>query len=193
MKASTVLQIAYLVSQESKCCSWKVGAVIEKNGRIISTGYNGSPAGGVNCCDYAAEQGWLLNKPKHTIIQGHKPEFVSFDLTDRFVLAKEHRSAHSEWSSKNEIHAELNAILFAARNGSSIEGATMYVTLSPCPDCAKAIAQSGIKKLVYCETYDKNKPGWDDILRNAGIEVFNVPKKNLNKLNWENINEFCGE
>lgn len=65
--------------------------------------------------------------------------------TDRFVLAKEHRSAHSEWSSKNEIHAELNAILFAARNGSSIEGATMYVTLSPCPDCAKAIAQSGIK------------------------------------------------
>ena len=54
MKASTVLQIAYLVSQESKCCSWKVGAVIEKNGRIISTGYNGSPAGGVNCCDYAA-------------------------------------------------------------------------------------------------------------------------------------------
>lgn len=83
--------------------------------------------------------------------------------------------------------------MFAARNGSSIEGATMYVTLSPCPDCAKAIAQSGIKKLVYCETYDKNKPGWDDILRNAGIEVFNVPKKNLNKLNWENINEFCGE
>lgn len=193
MKASTVLQIAYLVSQESKCCSWKVGAVIEKNGRIISTGYNGSPAGGVNCCDYAAEQGWLLNKPKHTIIQAHKPEYVSFGLTDRFVLAKEYRSAHSDWSSKNEIHAELNAILFAARNGSSIEGATMYVTLSPCPDCAKAIAQSGIKKLVYCETYDKNKPGWDDILRNAGIEVFNVPKKNLNKLNWENINEFCGE
>lgn len=82
MKASTVLQIAYLVSQESKCCSWKVGAVIEKNGRIISTGYNGSPAGGVNCCDYAAEQGWLLNKPKHAIIQGHKPECVSFGSTD---------------------------------------------------------------------------------------------------------------
>lgn len=57
MKASTVLQIAYLISQESKCCSWKVGAVIEKNGRIISTGYNGSPAGGVNCCDHAEIKG----------------------------------------------------------------------------------------------------------------------------------------
>ena len=63
MKASTVLQIAYLISQESKCCSWKVGAVIEKNGRIISTVYNGSPAGGVNCCDHAEDKGWLVKKP----------------------------------------------------------------------------------------------------------------------------------
>lgn len=47
--------------------------------------------------------------------------------------------------------------------------------------------------MVYCEIYDKNKFGWDDILWNVGIEVFNVFKKNLNKLNWENINEFCGE
>ncbi|UGL60066.1 dCMP deaminase [Escherichia phage vB_EcoM_RZ] len=193
MKPTTVLQIAYLVSQESKCCSWKVGAVIEKNGRIISTGYNGSPAGGVNCCEHAEEQGWLLNKPKPVLIPGHKPECVRFSQVDRFVLAKAHREEHSAWSKNNEIHAELNAILFAARMGSSIEGATMYVTLSPCPDCAKAISQSGIKKLVYCETYDKNIPGWDDILKNAGIEVFNVPKRSLDKLNWENINEFCGE
>ena len=69
MKASTVLQIAYLVSQESKCCSWKVGAVIEKNGRIISTGYNGSPAGGVNCCDHADEKGWLAKKPSPVYVK----------------------------------------------------------------------------------------------------------------------------
>ena len=71
-------------------------------------------------------------------------------------MLKEHRAAHSAWSKVNEIHAELNAILFAARNGSSIDGATMYVTLSPCPDCAKAIAQSGIKKLV--ELKFRNRP-----------------------------------
>ena len=63
MKASTVLQIAYLVSQESKCCSWKVGAVIEKNGRIIYSVYHGSPGCGVYCCDYAADEGWFVNKP----------------------------------------------------------------------------------------------------------------------------------
>jgi dCMP deaminase len=183
MKASTVLQIAYLVSQESKCCSWKVGAVIEKNGRIISTGYNGSPAGGVNCCDHAEDHGWLIKQNSGLRQDGFKPKKVG--------LSSKHREEHSAWSKVNEIHAELNAILFAARNGSSIEGATMYVTLSPCPDCAKAIAQSGIKKLVYCETYDKNVPGWDDILRTAGVEVFNVPKKNLTKLNWYNVNEYC--
>lgn len=181
MKSTTFLQIAYLISQESKCCSWKVGAVIEKNGRIVATGYNGSPAGGVNCCDHAAEQGWTKFVPDTNGYRGGKVR-----------LTTEHRAAHSEWSAKNEIHAELNAILFAARNGTSIEGATMYVTLSPCPDCAKAIAQSGIKKVVYCETYDKNRPGWDDILKNSGIEVFNVSKNTLNKLNWYNVENFCG-
>lgn len=184
MKASTVLQIAYLISQESKCCSWKVGAVIEKNGRIISTGYNGSPAGGVNCCDHAEDNGWLVKKPGTGLRQdGPIP---------KYGLSTKFRAEHSEWSKVNEIHAELNAILFAARNGSSIEGATMYVTLSPCPDCAKAIAQSGIKKLVYCETYDKNIDGWDNILRDAGIEIHHVPKSNLNKLNWYNVENYCG-
>lgn len=187
MKATSFLQIAYLISQESKCCSWKVGAVIEKNGRIISTGYNGSPAGGVNCCDHAAEQGWIgQRKPTGT---GLRQEGLQIS---KVGLLSEHRAAHSAWSAKNEIHAELNAILFAARTGSSIEGATMYVTLSPCPDCAKAIAQSGIKKLVYCETYDRNVPGWDEILKNSSVEVFNVSKNSLNKLNWHNIDNFCG-
>lgn len=186
MKASTYLQIAYLISQESKCCSWKVGAVIEKDGRIISTGYNGSPAGGTNCCDHAAQQGWTEFIPNSGSgrISGKG---------GRVVLAKEHRPAHSEWSSKNEIHAELNAILFAARKGSSIEGSTLYCTASPCPDCTKAISQSGIKKVVYAERYDRSPDDWADILIEAGIEVIEYNRKNLNSLNWEQIRNFCGE
>lgn len=183
MRAATYLQIAYLISQESKCCSWKVGAVIEKDGRIISTGYNGSPAGGTNCCDHAEEQGWIkeVDYPIHR----------GFGILK--VLAKEHRPAHSEWSSKNEIHAELNAILFAARKGSSIEGATLYCTASPCPECTKAISQSGIKKVVYAERYDRSPDNWADILLEAGIEVVEYQRNNLRSLNWENIRNFCGE
>ncbi|BBC78280.1 dCMP deaminase [Escherichia phage EcS1] len=181
MKSSTYLQIAYLISQESKCCSWKVGAVIEKNGRIISTGYNGTPSGGVNCCDHAAEQGWL---GKGKLIPGERHHRVG--------LKAEHRVAHSSWSARNEIHAELNAILFAARNGSSIDGATMYVTASPCPDCSKAIAQSGIKKVVYAEKYDRSPDNWDDILRDSGLEVIEYSRTNLKSLDWNRIENFCG-
>lgn len=180
MKALTFLQIAYLVSQESKCVSWKVGAVIAKNGRIISTGYNGSPAGGKNCCDHAHDMAWT------------KKEQCTVPGPIRTILQKEHREAHSAWSKENEIHAELNAILYAARNGVSIDGATMYVTLSPCTECAKAIAQSGLKQLVYSETYDRNAPGWEKVLTDAGIEVFKIEKSSLNKLNWQDIINYGG-
>lgn len=182
MKASTFMQIAYLVSQESKCVSWKVGAVIAKNGRIISTGYNGSPAGGVNCCDHAQKEGWTTST--YDPIPPH---------VNRTVLKTECRNDHSAWSARNEIHAELNAILYAAKNGLAIDGATMYVTLSPCNNCAKAIAQSGIKQLVYSETYDRIQPGWDSILKEAGIEVFQVGKQKLQQLNWTSVQNFGGE
>lgn len=185
MRASTYLQIAYLVSQESKCVSWKVGAVIEKNGRIIATGYNGSPAGGKNCCDHAEEKGWIGSSSISTGLNN------SYTI-NRIGLLKSHREEHSAWAAKHEIHAELNAIIFAARNGISIEGGTMYVTLSPCPDCAKAIAQSGIKTLVYAETYDRNAPGWDQILIDSGIQVIKYEKSKLKLLDWHEICNYCG-
>lgn len=187
MKSTTFMQIAYLVSQNSKCCSWKVGALIEKNGRIISTGYNGSPAGGKNCCDHAEEQGWIGT----SAIKSTSRREDGFQI-QKIGLLPEHREAHSAWSKVNEIHAELNSILYAARNGLAIDGATMYVTASPCPDCAKAISQSGIKKLVFCETYDKNVPGWESILTNSGVEVHQIAKNSLVNLDWSNIQVFCG-
>ena len=53
MLSQTYMQIAYLIAKNSKCVSWKVGALIEKDGRIISTGFNGTPAGQVNCSCHA--------------------------------------------------------------------------------------------------------------------------------------------
>jgi dCMP deaminase len=51
------------------------------------------------------------------------------------------------------IHAEVNAILKAARTGASVDGSTLYLTLSPCLDCSKLVLQAGIKRVVYLETY----------------------------------------
>lgn len=145
MKDSTFMGIAKLIAAESKCVSMSVGAIIVKNDRIIASGYNGTPAGHPNCCDVVAvdEDDFLHNNKKIA------------------------RDNHHEWSKGNEIHAELNAIIFAAKNGISIDGAVMYCTHSPCQDCAKAITQSGIKKVVYNEKYFRSVDGWDDIFKRS--------------------------
>lgn len=115
------LKIAEEIASASKCVSKQVGAVIVKDGRILSTGYNGTPAGYTNCSEH-----W----------DG--------------AYTKEHH----EWSKTYEIHAEMNAIIWAARKGISIEGATIYVTLEPCSECSKNVIASGIKRIVYDKAYE---------------------------------------
>jgi dCMP deaminase len=71
------------------------------------------------------------------------------------------------------LHAEANAISKVARSTQSCEGATLYITLSPCKDCSKLIHQSGIKRVVYLEEY-KDCSGID-FLKKAGVEVSYIP------------------
>ena len=110
----------------SHCVSHQVGSVIVKDDRIIATGYNGTPMGMVNCDQIFVE---------------YKPE--------------EYREAHTEWSNANEIHAEMNALIFCAKNGIKIENATIYSTVQPCQHCLKNLIQVGIKRIVYKIPYDK--------------------------------------
>ncbi|MGB5866457.1 MAG: dCMP deaminase family protein [Arcobacteraceae bacterium] len=115
------INIAKEIASASKCVSKQVGAVIVKNGRILSTGYNGTPPGYINCSAH-----W----------------------------DGEYTSEHHEWSKTYEIHAEMNAIIWAAREGIKIDGATIYVTLEPCSDCSKNLIASGIKRIVYDKAYE---------------------------------------
>lgn len=115
------INIAKEIASASKCVSKQVGAVIVKDGRILSTGYNGTPAGYTNCSTH-----W----------------------------DGEYTKDHHEWSKTYEIHAEMNAIIWAAREGISIDGATIYVTLEPCSDCSKNLIASGIKRIVYDKAYE---------------------------------------
>lgn len=115
------IKIAQEIATASKCVSKQVGAVIVKEGRILSTGYNGTPAGYINCREYWCD---------------------------------EYTKDHHEWSKTYEIHAEMNAIIWAARKGISIEDATIYVTLEPCSECSKNIIASGIKRIVYLKPYE---------------------------------------
>jgi len=131
------LKTAYLLGLESKCVSRQVGAVIVDHNRIISTGINGTPQGHENCNEH----------------------FPYYDPTTQ-------REEHHTWSKINEIHAEMNAIVFAAAEGKAIEGAEIYTILQPCDECLKNIRAAKIKKIYYVTPYDKatkNNPLWDGI------------------------------
>lgn len=124
------LQIASSLGSLSKCVSKQVGCVIVRDGRIVSTGYNGTPMGYTNCHDVHKHAG----------------------------------DVHSEWSLKYEIHAEMNALLFAAKNGVSVEGGILYCTLQPCWQCSKNIVQSGIKNIMFRDRYERIDD-YDEICR----------------------------
>lgn len=70
------------------------------------------------------------------------------------VFNSQLREQHHKWSDQHEIHAEMNAILFAAKNGISIDGTILYTTLFPCQHCLKNILQCGIIAIVYKNEYD---------------------------------------
>ena len=121
----------------STCASTQVGCVIVRDGRIISTGWNGVPAGKQHC-DHIYEWGALPLNGKD----------------------------HQEWSPLNELHAEVNAIGYAAQNGVSTKDAILYTSVSPCIDCAKLIVAAGIKEVWYIDEYHRTTVGTDFLNEN---------------------------
>ncbi|NLB88126.1 MAG: cytidine deaminase [Syntrophomonadaceae bacterium] len=113
------LQLARLVASRSTCLRRQVGAVLVKNERIISTGYNGAPKGLKHCL----EIGCL--REKEGIPSGQRYELC------------------------RGVHAEQNAIINAALYGVATEGAVIYCTNQPCIICARMIINAGITKVVH--------------------------------------------
>jgi len=127
------LRMAKTWSELSHCQRKQVGAIIVKDGMIISDGYNGTPSGFENVCEDED------NKTKDYV-----------------------------------LHAEANAITKVAKSGNSSDGATLYVTTSPCVECSKLIIQSGIKRVVFSNKY-RIETGLD-ILKQVGVELVFIEK-----------------
>ncbi|AGK60318.1 Deoxycytidylate deaminase [Archaeoglobus sulfaticallidus PM70-1] len=117
------MSIAKLVASRSTCLRQNVGAVIVKDKRILSTGYNGAPTGLAHCLDI-----------------GCLREELNIASGERHELCR-------------AVHAEQNAIIQAAVHGVSIAGATLYTTHQPCIMCAKMIINAKIKKVIYGKKY----------------------------------------
>ena len=155
------LSIANLWAQNSYSRRNKVGAIIVKDGMIISDGYNGTPAGFDNCCE--TEIKCDIDWDEITSLDGGASICKTYDNDCN-------KCPHHRLVTKPEVlHAEANAIKKVAKSTNSSEGSTLYVTLSPCLECAKLIIQSGIKRVVYKEVY-RNTDGIE-LLKRAGIIV----------------------
>src|SRR3972149_4321327 len=120
------INIALEFATLSHCVTYKVGAVAVNDNRIIATGINGTPEGMLNC---------------DRVFKNYNSE------TDR--------EEHHMWSEIHELHAELNVILFCAKNGISLKGTTVYSTVQPCQQCLKNMLQCGIVRIVYKYPYEK--------------------------------------
>jgi dCMP deaminase len=113
--------IAMAVRKRANCKGSRIGAVIVLNGRVISTGYNGTPENMDNCLDGGCYR--CANRDKF-------PSGTGYDLCIC-------------------VHAEQNAILAAARFGISIEGSTVYTTMRPCFGCTKEMLQAKVESVYY--------------------------------------------
>ena len=140
------IKICQVVAQRSTCLRSQVGAVIVKDNRVVSMGYNGPVSGMPACNQPDPLQEVLL---RSGALQPLGTECMGPNCT-------------------RSCHAETNAIAFAARAGVSVEGCTM----SPCINCAKVIVNSGIKCLKYLEEY-RDTSGLE-LLKSAGITVVHL-------------------
>lgn len=142
------MQLAEQLARRSHCVKMQVGAVLTKDTRIISLGYNGPPAGTHNCDEEWPDTGCPRD---------------------------------SKGSCSLALHAEQNAILYAAKNKVDMEGSTLYVTLAPCIACARVIFSVGIKKVIYKNSYAEYKGiGIEEgveFLKKFGVEVIRWKKE----------------
>jgi len=213
-----MMKTAEVWAEQSKCIRAKVGAVIAKDGRIISVGYNGTPTGYskkikeiCNCCNGRGVNGnctcyccggfGYVEVPQKFDCEEEKEILVSKCCEADLIEDKEKRKVFcskcgkqigiidflndnsnnyrivGDFEVKKElktnhdivIHAELNAILFCAKNGLPTKDTTLYVTLSPCHNCAKHIIQAGIRRVVYKEEY-RDTSGLE-FLKENGVKV----------------------
>lgn len=146
--------IAKVVATRSTCNSRPIGAVIVKDNRILATGYNGAIPKATHCT---------------SLLMGKEPFCMR-----RYMKAEE----HSKMDYCVAVHAEANAVAQAAKMGISIDGASIYCTVSPCYSCFKLLASAGIKEIYYEYLYEskdkKRDKYWEEQIKKSGIHISQV-------------------
>lgn len=146
------LKIAKVVGERATCVRRKIGAVAVKDKHIISTGYNGAPAGIPDCLELGClrDQNNIKSGDTHDICRS--------------------------------VHAEQNAIIQAAVHGTSIKGATIYCTTAPCAQCARMLVNAGISRYICFVDYPNKEARYLFKAAGIDFEVHEEPSFNPDKL-----------
>ena len=145
---SAYMQTAQIFANCSTAVRLKVGAIVVKDDRILSIGYNGTPSGWDNNCEnveWCSAGGWLSAEE---IIEGWPYEGTYLDADGNTMQGRYRLKTKPE-----VLHAEMNALMKLAKSTESGDQATMFITHAPCMDCAKGIYQAGIKSIYYRTSY----------------------------------------
>ena len=145
---SAYMDVAERFASLSTARKLQVGAIVVKDNRVLSIGYNGMPSGWDNNCEHEHKPDWMTGEST--------PEDIELGM----VLLK---------TKPEVIHAEMNCLAKLASSNESGKGAELYITHSPCIECAKMIYASGIVSVYYREEY-RDLSGVN-FLRECGVGV----------------------
>ena len=168
--AQAYMKTAEIFADLSHAKRLHVGAIVVKDDRIISIGYNGMPAGWDNTCeekDWMGDAGGWLSPEE---IEEGWPYEGEYTDADGNVIEGRYRL-----KTKPEVlHAESNCLAKLARSSESGLGADLFVTHSPCLDCAKLIYQSGIRRVYFGQAYRSSEGV--EFLKASGVDVIQMEK-----------------
>lgn len=153
----------------------KVGAVIVRDDNIISYGWNGTPTGQPNECE---DKKYMSEECTSMCVFSDQQEQETWPHVEEHADGTYQR--YRLITKPTVLHAELNAICKLARTTGHSDGASLYVTLSPCPECAKLLIQAKIKNVFYIEKY-RDTAGID-LLEKSGIAVTDLSTETTNNI-----------
>ena len=156
------MEVAGVYAKMSSATRLQVGAIVVKDDRIISIGYNGMPSGWDNNCEY---KDYDLSKD----FDGNY-----FPDPKNYYPFKDDKGRYGLKTRPEVLHAEANAIAKVARSPESAENSVIFVTHAPCIECAKLIYQSGIKQVFYRDNYRSD--AGIEFLKQAGVTINKVEK-----------------
>lgn len=177
-----LIRQAQIVAERSTCSRGHVGVVIAHDSRVVAQGYNGAPAGMPHCvhacnCPMGVVQPCTCPPVTGERLAGFHWDDCPKGIQEKLVVHDPECWSLTDDGCRISVHAEANAIAFAAKHGVGTNGAALFTTLSPCLACSQLIINAGIVRVVYVNEYRDNSGV--RLLRDACVRVWSIAGREI--------------